>query len=184
EIAGLPAAARRERHHMTEQHAAVGALPLRIGVGKMRAQIAERQRAENRVAHRVQQYVGVRMAVEAAVPGNRDAAEDELAPHDERMHVEPVSDAHAHVPGHGVRMRMLLMRCDDTSVADALIEQQRNALLVEWAKPEPLVEAPRALVVAMTRGVYPRDAARAKRLAKPAEHRAADAAPAPGPGNR
>ena len=81
---------------LAQQHPAVGALPSRIRVGEVRAEVAQRQRAEDRVADRVEQHVGVGMSVEAAIERNRDAAQDEPAPCDERVHVEAVADAHRH----------------------------------------------------------------------------------------
>ena len=45
------------------------------------------QRAEERVANRVHQRVGVRMAVEALGVRNLNAAENELASRDQRMNV-------------------------------------------------------------------------------------------------
>ena len=49
------------------------------------------ERAEDGVANRVQERVGVRMAVEALGVRNLDAAEDELAPRDQLMNV--IADA-------------------------------------------------------------------------------------------
>ena len=48
-----------DRDGAFQQLDAVGALPLRIGVGKMLADVARGGRAENRVGHRVTQHVGI-----------------------------------------------------------------------------------------------------------------------------
>ena len=81
--------------HVAQQLAAVDALELGIGVGKVLADVAEAGGAEQRVADRVQQHVGVGMAVEPFLMRDVDAADDELAPGDQRMHVEALADPHA-----------------------------------------------------------------------------------------
>ena len=65
--------------------------PAWVGVGKKVADVRLAQRAEKRVANRVHERVGVRMAVEALAVRNLDAAEDELAPGDQLMNV--ITDA-------------------------------------------------------------------------------------------
>jgi len=54
----------------------------------MPAYVTERRRAEQRIAYRVQQYVGVGMARQPLAVRNRDAADDQLAPGDERVHIK------------------------------------------------------------------------------------------------
>ena len=98
EIADVKAASGGERRDVAEQHPAVGVLPARIGIGKVRSDVAQRERAEDGVAHGVQQDIGVGVAVEAALVRNDHAAQHEPAAGDERMDVEPVADAHV---GHG-----------------------------------------------------------------------------------
>src|SRR5260370_1438653 len=49
---------------------------------------------EQSVADRVQQDVGVGMAKQPLLVRNIEAADDELSPGDERMHVEPLPDSH------------------------------------------------------------------------------------------
>jgi len=58
------------------------------------ADVAERRGAEQRVAYGVQQHVGVGMAGEAFFVRNLDAADDQLAAGDERMHIESLSYSH------------------------------------------------------------------------------------------
>ena len=89
---------------VAQQLAAVDAVVLRVAVGKMPADVAQRRRAEQRVADRVQQHVGVAVAREALVVRNLDAADHEPAPGDEGMHVETLADAkHVHSPLNRMR---------------------------------------------------------------------------------
>lgn len=53
----------------------------------MPTEIAQRERAQDRVADRVEQHVGVRMSVEAAIVGDRHAAQHQRATGDQRMHM-------------------------------------------------------------------------------------------------
>ena len=92
DVADAPAVGRGERADMAEQHAAVGALPARVGIGKVLAKVAQRQRAEDRVADRVQEDVGVGVAVESALVRDLHATQHETATGDERVHVEAIAD--------------------------------------------------------------------------------------------
>ena len=58
-------------------------LPARVGVREKVADVLLAERAEDGVANRVHERVGVRMAVEAFRVRNLHAAEDELAPGDQ-----------------------------------------------------------------------------------------------------
>ena len=66
DVADRVATLARQRRDVAQQRAAVGALPARIGVREVRAEVAQRERAEERVADRVQQHVGIGMAGEPA----------------------------------------------------------------------------------------------------------------------
>ena len=57
-----------------------------IGIGKVRADIAERERPQDGVGHSVRQDIGVGMAFEAALVRDDDAAQHQAAAGDERMH--------------------------------------------------------------------------------------------------
>jgi hypothetical protein len=59
EVADHPSPRGDDAHHVSQELAAVDVLPARIGVGEMRAEVAERERAEQRVADGVQQGVGI-----------------------------------------------------------------------------------------------------------------------------
>src|SRR6185295_16017969 len=68
---------------------------LGVAVGIVAADVAERGRAEQRVADRVRQYVGIRVPGETLVVRDLDAADHQLAAGDEGMHVEALADPHA-----------------------------------------------------------------------------------------
>ena len=96
EVADRQPAAAHEADDVAQQRAAVGALPARIGVGEVRAEVAQRERAQQRVADRVQQHVGVASGRQAALVRNVDAAQDQRPAGDQRVHVEAVADAESH----------------------------------------------------------------------------------------
>ena len=79
---------------MPQQRAAVRILVARVRVGEMHAEVAQRERAKQRIGDRVQQHVGVRVSGETAVVRNGHAADDERTSGGERMHVEACADAH------------------------------------------------------------------------------------------
>ena len=85
-----------------EQRDAVRALPFRIGIGKMLADIARRGRAENRIGHRVAQHVGIRMAGEPGLVRNLHAANDERPARLQAVQIVAGTDSHRR---HGPRSR-------------------------------------------------------------------------------
>ena len=64
----------------------------------MRADVAQPGGAQERVAHRVYQHVGVGMPRQSPVEGNLHAAYDELAPGDERVRVKSLTNTHSQLP--------------------------------------------------------------------------------------
>ena len=58
----------------------------------MAAEVAERERAEQRLGHGVREHVGVGVAVEPRLRRHRDASEHERAAGDERVQVEAEAD--------------------------------------------------------------------------------------------
>src|SRR5579862_8345487 len=74
-------------HRPAQQVEAARVLPLRIGIGKVAADIAETRRAEHRVSGRVTDNIRVRVSQGAALRRNRDATEHERAPGYEPMEV-------------------------------------------------------------------------------------------------
>ena len=79
---------------LREQPHRIGVLPACVGVGKARAEVPERRGAEQRVGDRMRKHVAVGVAERAALERNANAAEDQRAPLDEAMRVEPVADSH------------------------------------------------------------------------------------------
>src|SRR5882762_6416039 len=61
-----------------QEEKAICALPLGIGIGKMRADVSQTRRAQQRVAECVGHYVAVGMSHGALVERDFDAADDEL----------------------------------------------------------------------------------------------------------
>src|SRR6202165_294737 len=63
---------------------------------KMGPDITLAQRAQHRVADRVQQSVGVRVSLQATLEGNRHATQYQISTGHERMHVQTIADANVH----------------------------------------------------------------------------------------
>ena len=87
-----------------QQDAAVDAGERGVGIREMAADVAQPGRAQQRIADRVQQHVGVGVSGQPQVVGNVDAADDELAAGGEGVDVEAVADAefsHSDAPGSG-----------------------------------------------------------------------------------
>src|SRR5438309_3060587 len=80
--------------NVAQQPAAVNAGVAGIAVGIMPPDVAKARGAEQRVADRVRKHVGVGMPQQALVMRDLDAADDELAPLGERMHIEALPDSH------------------------------------------------------------------------------------------
>src|SRR5262245_26436225 len=78
---------------VAQEDEAVGACPSRILVGEMRADVAERGRAEQRVGDCVRQAVAVGMAEQAALVRDFEPAEDQLSAFDQTLDV--ISDTYA-----------------------------------------------------------------------------------------
>jgi len=89
-----PSPLRHPPHHLAQQAAAVGSGVLGIGFGKMSAQIPQRRGAQQGVAHRMQQRIGVRVALQAPGMGNAFAAQDQRPPRHQPMNVVTRSDPH------------------------------------------------------------------------------------------
>ena len=84
---------------MAQQLDAVGAGIGGIIVGKMFADIAQRQGSQQGVHDRVGQDIGVRMTQKALLKGDLHAAEDQLSSLDEAVHVISLSDSeHVYSP--------------------------------------------------------------------------------------
>ena len=73
-----------------QQHAAVSAVKARIGVGKMRADVAKPRGPEYRVGNGMQQHIGIRMPEQSALVRDGDAADDQRPALHQGMYVEPL----------------------------------------------------------------------------------------------
>jgi hypothetical protein len=65
----------------------------RVGVGKVPADVAQAGRTEQRIGDRMQQRVGVGMAVEPEMEGQRHATQYERTACDQGVHVPTFADA-------------------------------------------------------------------------------------------
>jgi hypothetical protein len=70
-----------------EEYETVGAFPFGIGVGEMRAYVAEGSGAEKRVTHGVSEYVAIGVSNWTLVEWQSDAADDERAAFGEAMQI-------------------------------------------------------------------------------------------------
>ena len=93
---------------MAQQLPAVDALETLIGIREMLADVAQRGRAEQGIADRVQQHIGVGMAKQTAIVGNIDTADDQPAPLGEGMHVETVAYTNVHAASFKFKF---MLRC-------------------------------------------------------------------------
>src|SRR5450432_1470365 len=83
----------QELSGVLQEHHAVSALPLRIGIGEVRSDVAEASGAKESVAQGVSQNIAVGMTDRAFVERKLDAANNELAPRLQPMQI--VSNAAA-----------------------------------------------------------------------------------------
>ena len=90
-VAGAKSLACEYRHYLTEQHAGIGTLPTRVGVGEMLAYVAEGGCSEKCVTEGVKGYIGVAVAEESAVERYVDTAYYAAAPFGQAVHVETVA---------------------------------------------------------------------------------------------
>ena len=79
--------------HALQKSQACGILPLRVGVWKMRANVAQPRGTQERIANGMRQCIAVGMPYWALVEWELDSAEDEFAAFSEAMQV--VSDSRA-----------------------------------------------------------------------------------------
>src|SRR6266850_580951 len=81
---------------MFEEQQAVGALPLRIAIRKMRADISEPRRTKQRIAKRMRQHVAVRVPHRPLVERQLHPANDKLSPRFQPVQVVADAAARAH----------------------------------------------------------------------------------------
>jgi hypothetical protein len=75
-----------------EKDGAGGSLPVGVGVGKVGANIARGESAEDSIGEGMKKDIGIAVTVETEVVGNGDTAEDQGAARNQRMNV--VTHAH------------------------------------------------------------------------------------------
>src|SRR5690606_16467639 len=92
----LPATRAQQFPAVTDEHAAVGALPARIGRREVDADIAQRKCAKHRVAQRVQDCVAVAVREYTAVMRHAHAADHHVVAFPEGVYVIPLSDTDVH----------------------------------------------------------------------------------------
>lgn len=90
-----------ERDRVAQQRQRIGALPLRVRVGKVLANVAQTSGAEQRIGDRVGHRIGVTMTVQTTLALERHATQDQRSRGvvAEAMNVEPLPDSnhwHAH----------------------------------------------------------------------------------------
>jgi hypothetical protein len=87
-----------------EEHQAVRAFPLGIGVGEMRADIAERGGSKQRVANRVGENITIGMTDWTFVEGDDDAANDERTAFGKTVEIVANAASEAHIIGGRCRV--------------------------------------------------------------------------------
>src|SRR5690606_13186702 len=95
---------------VAQEHAAVGALPARIGGREVGADIAQRQRTEHRVAQGVQDHVAVAVRQHAALVRHAHAADHHVVAFTEGVHVVTLADAQLHGRNSSTRRFMSTWR--------------------------------------------------------------------------
>ena len=93
-VADAPAGFAHQMQGLAQQDAAVDVLVLRLGVGEMAPDVAQRRRPQQRIANGMQQHIRIGMTEQAFLIRNVHPAEDKLAPHHQLMNVETLSDTH------------------------------------------------------------------------------------------
>src|SRR5579859_1421833 len=87
---------REQLFGVLQKEEAVRAFPLRVGVGKMRADVAEPCRTQQRIAKRVSEHVTVGMTHRALIKRQLDSADDELSPFGQAVQIVPDAATSAH----------------------------------------------------------------------------------------
>src|SRR5688500_15751756 len=105
-IAQAPAAFAQQRVAMAQEGAAVGAFPSRIGRREVAPDVAQRERAEHRVAQRMDHNVAIGMRQHALRMRHAHATKHDVVARAEGMHVEAVADAEVGNGGAHRRVRM------------------------------------------------------------------------------
>ena len=97
-------------HRLAHELGAAAIGVARVGVGVVTADVARSDRAEKRIRQRMQRGVGVGVAGKTALARNLYPGEHEPPSGNERVDVEPVTDAKRHGVQARVRRRALSTR--------------------------------------------------------------------------
>lgn len=81
-------------HRKNEKSIGRRAAPLRIGRGKMRANVAIGERAKDGIGERMQRNVGVRVTGESSIAWNSDSAQGDVIAWSKCVHVKAGTRAH------------------------------------------------------------------------------------------
>ena len=92
DVADLPAVFLHPAQRRGQQDRRICAPKLRIGVGEMGTDVAERRRPQQRVGDGMQQDVRIRMAQQAMGVRYLDTAQDQFAAGDQCVHVPAFAD--------------------------------------------------------------------------------------------
>ena len=94
-IAQAIALCRDQRHGLPKQNLRIDVLVFARRIGEMIPDVAHIRRAQQRIAQRMDQHVGIRMAQQAQRMLNLDTSEPQLASLDQTMHV--VAESHSYL---------------------------------------------------------------------------------------
>src|SRR5690606_35972302 len=85
---------------MTQQHAAIGTLVFRIGVGEMAANIPQARSTQDGIGNGMQQGIGIRMPHQAMRMRDGDTAQNQGSAFAQHMHIKTLSYANRHAHNH------------------------------------------------------------------------------------
>jgi hypothetical protein len=94
-IGKLPAMLVDQQAAVTQELTAVGILPARFAGRKVLADVAQRQRAKQRIAERMDEHVAIGMRIDPAIERQPYATEDQMVARAERMYIETTADPHS-----------------------------------------------------------------------------------------
>src|SRR5690606_38797964 len=143
-VAHPPAALAQQRVAVAQEHAAVGPLPARVGGREMDADVAQRERAEHRIAKRVQDHVAVAVRGDAALVGHAHAAEHDVVAFAEGVDVVTLADADAHGRNSSTIRFMSTCRIRPAASAATLGSLNRPSPASSPTRPKASPKAPSA----------------------------------------
>ena len=97
DVANLKALRPHAPRRFGQQHDRVGTAKRGVGVRKMRANIAQRRRAQQRIGDGVQQHIGIGMAQQAGAVGDTHTAQHQRAPGHQCVNVPAFANSEIHL---------------------------------------------------------------------------------------